>query len=156
MLLYCCGIDNLSPATLIGQHFTKKLAAEIKQKFSNIELVKLYSIATLLDPRYKKLGCQSICNSSRAVVIAGEILKTEIQLSKSTMECIGQQTPDKQPSSSRQHFWDFLDKEVQLSQYHESDEPGRLPIELREFLNRPAVDRGSNPNPMVIWKSIEN
>lgn len=49
----------------------KNLMTEIKQKFSNIESVKLYSIATLLDPRYKKLAFLNIINSARAVTTVG-------------------------------------------------------------------------------------
>ncbi|CAD6216230.1 GSCOCG00011302001-RA-CDS [Cotesia congregata] len=65
------GTDKLCPVTLIGQQMKKNLVTEIKQKFSNIESVKLYSIATLLDPRYKKIAFQSILNSARAVTTVG-------------------------------------------------------------------------------------
>ena len=31
-----------------------------------------------------------------------------------------------------------------------------MPIELKQFINRPTVDRKSNPDPIVTWKALEN
>ncbi|CAG5073981.1 Protein of unknown function [Cotesia congregata] len=64
---------------------------------------------------------------------------------------------DHQPSSGSHDLWDFLDDAVQHNiQVADSDETDRLPIELRQFINRSTVDRKTNPNPIATWKSLES
>lgn len=37
----------------------------------------------------------------------------------------------------------------------DSDEAGGLPIQLRQYLTRPAVNRKQNPNPFTVWESMK-
>ncbi|XP_074114022.1 uncharacterized protein LOC141537088 [Cotesia typhae] len=151
------GADKLCPVTAIGQQMKKNLMTEIEQKFSNIESVKLYSIATLLDSRYKKLAFLNIINSARAVTTVGEILKKEIKSSKTLAITCENNPTDHQTSSGDNDLWGFLDDAVQHNiQVADSDEAGGLPIELRQFINRSTVDRKTNPNSIATWKSLEN
>lgn len=50
---------------------TIKLSQEIETKYGNIESVKLYACATLVDPPYKKFEFQSIRDSARAITNIG-------------------------------------------------------------------------------------
>ncbi|XP_046422338.1 uncharacterized protein LOC124180631 [Neodiprion fabricii] len=151
------GTDRLCPVTSIGIQMKKNLVAEIKQKFSNIESVKVYSIATLLDPRFKKIVFQNIQNPARAVTTVGEILKKEIKSSKTLAITCENNLTDHQLSSGGNDLWDFLDDAVQHNiQVADSDEAGGLPIELGQFLNRSTVDRKTNPNPIATWQSYES
>ncbi|XP_050340079.1 uncharacterized protein LOC126766225 [Bactrocera neohumeralis] len=98
------------------------LMAELKQKFSNIESAKVYHIATLLDPRYKKIGFQSILSCSRAIETVGSLVKEEVKVSKNlAIECDSRLAiKDQQSSNKDKNFWDFLDQAVQSSnQYNE-------------------------------------
>lgn len=39
--------------------------------------------------------------------------------------------------------------------YADTDEAGGLPIQLRQYLIYPAVNRQQNPNPFVVWESMK-
>ncbi|CAG5090634.1 Protein of unknown function [Cotesia congregata] len=151
--------NRLNPITTVGQDLKKRLMAEIKQIFSNIESVKVYHIATLLDPRYKKVGFQSILNCSRAITSVSSLIREQVKVSQNlAVECDCQLAiDDQQTSDKKKNFWDFLDLEAQSSNhYQDNDEAGGVSIELRQFLNRPLVDRNSTQDPLLVWKSIEN
>ncbi|XP_054091845.1 uncharacterized protein LOC128923921 isoform X1 [Zeugodacus cucurbitae] len=73
-------IEELTPETLIGRHLKKRMVQDIETKYGNIESVKLYACASLVDPRYKKFGFQSIRDSARAVTNVADLVKTERKL----------------------------------------------------------------------------
>lgn len=50
------------------------MVQDIETKYGNIESVKLYACASLVDPRYKKFGFQSIRDSARAVTNVGRLI----------------------------------------------------------------------------------
>lgn len=52
--------------------------------------------------------------------------------------------------------WSYLDNAVSCSNSEaDTDEAGGLPIQLRQYLTRPAVNRKQNHNPFIVWESIK-
>lgn len=47
-------VNKFEASTAISYNLKEKLSNKINNKFSNIEKVEVYAMATLLDPRYKK------------------------------------------------------------------------------------------------------
>jgi len=52
--------------------------------------------------------------------------------------------------------WATIDREVRTSnEKSDTDRVGGLPVELRQFLNRPPIDRKTNPNPLQSWQALK-
>jgi len=49
-------VNKVQPATPIGFNLKEHLIQLVSEKFGSVEDVKLYAAATLLDPRFKKIG----------------------------------------------------------------------------------------------------
>lgn len=52
--------------------------------------------------------------------------------------------------------WSAIDSKVRQSNAAaDRDRAGGMPIELRQYLNRPPVDRKTNPNPLKSWQTLK-
>lgn len=67
------------------------------------------------------------------------------------------QGPESQkPNDNEDDIWSFIDNAVSSSyNLADSDEAGGLPIQLRQYLTRPAVNRKQNPNPFTVWEEMK-
>lgn len=80
------------------------------------------------------------------------MVKTEIRLAN--------EGPENEPAvqldnGNTDDVLSFIDQAVSESCSNaDTDEAGGLPIVLRQYLSRPAVNRKLNPNPFVIWQSM--
>ncbi|KAE8739017.1 hypothetical protein FOCC_FOCC015487 [Frankliniella occidentalis] len=100
------------------------LMKEINKAFSRIEDVKLYACATLCDPRFKNIFFSGITGCASAI------------------NCIADRDGDN-------GFWEDLDQAVRMANLNSADDTqaGGMPLELRQYLNRPPVSRKENPDP---------
>ncbi|XP_050340894.1 zinc finger BED domain-containing protein 4-like [Bactrocera neohumeralis] len=158
-------IEELTLETLIGRHLKQRMVQDIETKYGNIESVKLHACATLVDPRYKKFGFQSIRDSARAVTNVADLVKTERKVALAATvaninpqdEILAIQGPESQKTNDdNDDLWSYFDNTVICSSnLADSDEAGGLPIQLRQYLTRPAVNRKQNPNPFTVWESMK-
>ncbi|CAG5093187.1 Similar to Putative AC9 transposase (Zea mays) [Cotesia congregata] len=133
--------ENFKPDTLIGRQLQKKLTQEIETKYGNIESVKLYACATL-DPRIERnLALQATGSSA---ILDDDDVTTMIEAQVSSND------------GNDDDIWSYLDEAVNYSHSQaDTDEAGKLPIQLRQYFSRPALQRRQNPNPLVVWESIK-
>lgn len=68
-------INELNPESDIGKHLKKYILQEITTRFSNIENNKHYAIATILDPRFRKLYFENQLSCCNAIHKINEMLK---------------------------------------------------------------------------------
>ncbi|XP_044592932.1 zinc finger BED domain-containing protein 4-like [Cotesia glomerata] len=136
--------ENFKPDTLIGRQLQKKITQEIETKYGNIESVKLYACATLLDPRYKKCAFYSIRESARAITNVGDLVRIERNVASQATGSSAILDDDEvttaieaQVSSNDGNddddIWSYLDEAVNYSHSQaDTDEAGGLPIQLRQ------------------------
>ncbi|KAK3911564.1 Zinc finger BED domain-containing protein 4 [Frankliniella fusca] len=150
--------------TSIGKRVKKILCDGMDQKFANIERNPLYAAATLVDPRFKKVAFESPSALKAAETEVGRLVCAALAESRATNRAayeatIEEQDVDEANVNSDQdddYPWASIDKQVRVSnQKADSDRVGGLPVELRQFLNRPPVDRKSNPNPLKAWQTLK-
>ncbi|XP_033218095.1 zinc finger BED domain-containing protein 1-like [Belonocnema kinseyi] len=60
-------LQTLEPNTAMGKQLKIVMLAEISKRFGQVEKVPMFAIATLLDPRFKKIDFKSSIDCSQAV-----------------------------------------------------------------------------------------
>lgn len=120
----------------------KFVLAELDRRFKQAEFIKSFAVATILDPRFKKIYFQSSLAASQAITFIASEMKKDIQIEKEVHKETIASSDIKISSDS---LWSFHDEHVKTQQnYHTEDFSGSLPIELRQYLNRPILSRGTN------------
>lgn len=131
----------------IGKKLKKKIIANVREKFKEIEACKLLAMSTILDPRFKKIHFRSALISVKATGKINEVMKS--------IDC----NPEKSSStskppenSSEQSIWDFRDN-LLVNDIQCNNDPSELHLELRQYLNQPLIPRQANP--MDYWQSVK-
>ncbi|XP_044597479.1 uncharacterized protein LOC123274044 [Cotesia glomerata] len=156
--------ENFKPDTLIGRQLQKKLTQEIETKYGNIESVKLYACATLLDPRYKKCAFYSIRESARAITNVGDLVRIERNVASQATGSSAILDDDEvttaieaQVSSNDGNddddIWSYLDEAVnyivilkRILMKQVDCRYSYVSIYLAQLFKR-----RQNPNPLVVW-----
>lgn len=61
-----------------------------------------------------------------------------------------------QATDSDNDLWSYVENVVSCNYSHEDgDEAGGLPMQLRQYLTRPAENRKQNPNPFAVWETMK-
>lgn len=63
---------SFEATTSTGKKLKDKLCMEVNNRFQNIEAVKMYAAATILDPRFKKQAFHNIRDAAGAETFVGE------------------------------------------------------------------------------------
>lgn len=146
-------IDSCSSNDSLILDMKRDLLREFKGRFEYVESEPLLAMATVLDPRYKKVPSTSKILCSRAINKITDILnknKKEICGHEERNLAFHCQSMDRNSS-----FWDDYDELVQ--QYKQnictdiSDD--EMPREFRLYLDDPPIDRSECPCPLKYWKS---
>lgn len=120
----------------------KFILAELDRRFEKAECITPLAVATILDPRFKKIYFQSALATSRAInFISGE-MKKDFEKNAATSP-----TPEAKPDeASSDSIWAFHDEFVKTKQQGHSDKSsGGVPIELDQYLKRPILSMDKNP-----------
>ncbi|XP_046744289.1 E3 SUMO-protein ligase ZBED1-like [Diprion similis] len=121
-----------------------KLAAWDGQTLRNVERVHVYSISTLLDPRFKRLHFSSALTQSEAIQHVSNMMKANLRTSEPEARVSVQKNLSAQIDPD--DFWSIHDSIIAATpSVPGHDAPGGIPIELRQFLNTPTVLRTTNP-----------
>jgi len=145
------------------------LLAQLEKRFGAIEEVIPLAAATALDPRFKDVPFKSIIAKSKMKVFLAAEFKKQLEEDKSArLEATALQASSENetpagPSDAQQvtegtGLWDTFDAEVaeiRATSYADQDYTGVIPIELRQYFNRPPEgDRKANP--FELWESMKS
>ncbi|KAK3907296.1 E3 SUMO-protein ligase ZBED1 [Frankliniella fusca] len=120
-----------------------KMVANIEACLGHVERVRIYGMATTLDPRFKNKMFESPIQLTNSVSYVTTLLKTTATARRNT--------PSPQPAAQVQtqvdDFWGDFDTQVAVQQQSTSLEytAAGLPIELKTFLDLPREGRDTDP-----------
>ncbi|KAK3928324.1 E3 SUMO-protein ligase ZBED1 [Frankliniella fusca] len=159
--------EKFSPTTPLSFNMKQDLLNLLNKSFGLIEEVKLYTTATLLDPRFKKVAFYQDQLTQRrvydAVVHLGQLVKARMRASATAAaDALTEQAAaagDNQAERPVDDFWGDFDQEVQ--QQAATARPGEdagngIPVQLQMYLSTPPVSRVDNPNPLQSWECLKN
>jgi len=143
-------LEKLDITHEISERLHKNVLLELQNRFrgkdSNIETNSFLSISTLLDPRFKKLHFSSSLAVSTAISKISQLMKNnQIEMRCNVEENIN--------IPRKEDLWNIHD-ELMASSPLNSDEPGGIPVELRQFLNANVVNRSEDP--LKIWQKLKD
>ena len=125
-----------APQSPLRQH----LLSELQRRFALIESIYVMAIATLLDPRFKKLAFVDTSAMETAIHrLKGEIQDIAAQKEISETETEVQVQPQKERS-----LWDAFDEKVTEATSHRTPETDSF-LEARRFFEEKNIDRKVNP-----------
>ncbi|XP_055551661.1 zinc finger BED domain-containing protein 4-like [Wyeomyia smithii] len=143
-------IDSMSPTTEPVRQLKTMCQAQYERKFKDIEFVDTFSIATLLDPRFKTLY---LCPLAHAKVLKN--VSDMVQIANKDSMTNPNEISSFAPKPGSNNLWNFHRQMVHESSLnHEPDTPGGISGELRNFLHQKVVSLDSNP--LAIWESIRS
>lgn len=130
----------------------QNILQQILERFGTIENVKLLSVATLLDPRFKKIHftCALSCSEAvhRATYFMREADNKQVTISVKQQEEIHK--PDETIINS-DNLWDYHKQLVnKVNNRENSVGSNTMPTELKLFLDQPLVD--INTDPLEYWQ----
>lgn len=140
--------DQATPSTSLGLIVKKALLKKVEDKLAPLERSSFLSVATILDPRFKRI------HFTLPVVVSNAISKisTEIQAEHRRR---GQRSPDKNPDqldqaaseqASGSSIWFRHEKLLNLNiATSEVPSSGCVPNELKQYLDQPLLERKSDP-----------
>ncbi|CAD0206467.1 unnamed protein product [Chrysodeixis includens] len=137
--------DQATPSTSLGLIVKKALLKKVEDKLAPLERSSFLSVATILDPRFKRIHFTS------PVVVSNAISKisTEVQAEHRRR---GQRSPDKNPDqaaseqASGSSIWFRHEKLLNLNiATSEVPNSGCVPNELKQYLDQPLLERKSDP-----------
>ncbi|EFN71507.1 Zinc finger BED domain-containing protein 1, partial [Camponotus floridanus] len=135
-------IDDVNLQTEIGKNCKIKIQAAISQRFKNFEHVPLLSMATILDPRFKKVHFKDVLAVYPAISRINAKLK---DFKSKTPEHLLESQTEKLES-----IWDFHDT-LELKQKSISNASKNL--ELEQYLQLERIPRKDDI--FMYWKSVE-
>ncbi|XP_052126662.1 zinc finger BED domain-containing protein 4-like, partial [Frankliniella occidentalis] len=156
-------LEKVEAVTPIGFQMKHTLTRLIEENFPKIEEQKLYGCATLCDPRFKNVFFSGIEGCAGAINNVGKLIRQHMAASRQQQ----QQQADIQENSTPNNttgqnevegFWSDLDRAVQLANVQRSDTVASsgMPLELKQFLNRPPVDRKTHTDPLLAWEDLKD
>ena len=145
-------LDSRNVNTDVGRHMKKLLSEEFANRFERIEQSSIRAMATILDPRFKrlyfsdKLACANAVNKI-TVTINHDILET----SKASCE---NNNPNKNQSVETNDFWVHHHNLVQESNSNKvkQQNPKEMPEEFRYYLNQQVINR--NEDLIMFWRQF--
>ncbi|KAK3911435.1 Zinc finger BED domain-containing protein 4 [Frankliniella fusca] len=144
-------IRQFMAVTPVGFNLQQALLNLIGKSFSGIENLRPYAAATLLDPRFKRAAFSSPAAVASIVSHIGKLVAEEIA---SDSRSIQEELTAAAVETPAESIWSEFDQRVRDSAVDASqDAAGGLPIEFRQYLNRPACSRKENI--FVLWGQLK-
>lgn len=141
---------ELSSDANVAIALKEQLVKQIDIRFGQAENVETLALATILDPRFKKIYFREPLAHAKAVSkITAKI--TEIQKAKETLVVKQPLTPV--VNSDPENLWSLHDFMVASIGPQELDNLGGVSEELRLYLNSPLAARESNP--LQVWETLK-
>lgn len=135
-------LEKSKPSTKTGEYLKKLLTEELYKRFKDIEYVSLLAIATILDPRFKKihfrnrLACSTtITKISNALNVAAlkqqKYLQTDFESVKNT--------------DDKGDFWSFHENLVYLNNTRQNNRDDETFNDLKYYLNHSTIKMEDSP-----------
>ncbi|KAK3929828.1 Zinc finger BED domain-containing protein 4 [Frankliniella fusca] len=146
-------VNKYMASTPVCFDMKEHLLALLREKFANVEGVRWYAAATLLDPRFKKFGFNHDTTTASSYRIAGGLVKAKMAEAADAENAAVQARQPTASQNVQDDFWGDYDEQVQRHSATQSnqDMAGGIPVQLRQYLDRPPVDRLANPDPLIAW-----
>ncbi|KAK3921574.1 Zinc finger BED domain-containing protein 4 [Frankliniella fusca] len=138
--------------TPVGFNFQQKLLAQLNKSFNGIENLRPYAAATLLDPRFKRAAFNSTGAVASVISFVGKLVAEEIAADSRSLQAEGNAATAANPTPE-DSIWSGFDQRVRDSLVDASQDVAGLPIEFRQYLNRPVCNRRENP--LVVWENLK-
>jgi hypothetical protein len=143
-LLRCMrsAINRSKYSTSLGEELKEALLVNFQKRFGLIEKSKMIAMATVLDPRFKKLHFESPTACASAVTdINSELKKSSVSGDVNKEILVN---PD-----ATEDIWSFHDNLVNSRINTQEDTLGGINISFRQYLQLPVVERSENP--LTFW-----
>ena len=121
-------LQELKPKTDPGLSLKERLLKEFDNRFEHIEKSSLLGMATLLDPRFKKLHFRSISNTWNNIRWVANRLNSLVNNNTNT---------------GTKSFWDYID--TSKLKKASSKDINDIPEELQRYVDSNVIDKGINP-----------
>ncbi|XP_055615434.1 LOW QUALITY PROTEIN: E3 SUMO-protein ligase ZBED1-like [Toxorhynchites rutilus septentrionalis] len=124
----------------------------IMKYFNDVGKRKLFAVATLLDPRFKKIHFESPLTVAPAISWVGELVRTAAEESPE-FEYDLRISGEPETNTTTDDLWAIHDSMVaESNRVHGDDSAGGIPIELRQYLNTTVAPRTCDP--LIVWNEI--
>ncbi|XP_032457470.1 zinc finger BED domain-containing protein 1-like, partial [Nasonia vitripennis] len=147
-------LESSIVTTATGIHFQTKLIEQFNKRFENIEKKSIMAMATLLDPRFKKLYFKNKIACADAInKIAKQIHNLRAHLLEDNQNKSIEAPEDK---SDNNDFWSYHHQlfKANRKMQKENQNQSEMPEELRFYLNGPLISKDNDP--LVFWKMYPN
>ncbi|XP_015118442.1 zinc finger BED domain-containing protein 1-like [Diachasma alloeum] len=131
--------------TSVGKNLQKELMAELDKKFSDLDKLPFLTIATLLDPRYKRmyfpspLMCSSLLRTVHSMISAETNAPEDESITNDESEA----------TNSSDDLWTHhRDRILHQKRYAQEASSDDLNIDMMQFLNKPNL---MNIDPINFW-----
>ncbi|XP_063220505.1 E3 SUMO-protein ligase ZBED1-like [Bacillus rossius redtenbacheri] len=145
-------LQTVSMKTAVGCELKRNLLEGLSSRFSQFEKGKISSIATFVDPRFKKMGFRNDANAA----CAQELVMKEVQnlCTRSAPQHVSEIEPScTNISAESDDLWEFFDSKV--CNLKRNSNPGSdATITVRQYIESPYQDRKLCP--LSYWKKHKN
>lgn len=142
-------IQKYIPQTVEDTALKEAILLQVGRRFKDVELYQILAIATILDPRFKRLHFQDLRAASSTIMQINNMITTMKKNFDTNNEA--QILVDKMTTNPG--LWAFHDSLVATS-IPPRDDPGGIDVELRQYLNQLVISR--NTNPFQYWQTLKH
>lgn len=143
-------INDCIPLTNYGINLKECILLEIERRFRDIERIQILTIATILDPRFKKIHFNQPIAVSSAISYINTLMQDATNTNQNST-CT--KTTPIMKCNETGTLWNFHDNLVASSTLTR-DEPGGINVELRQYLNQPVIPRHNDP--LKYWQTLKH
>lgn len=137
-------LEMYLPITDTAKHLRKTLMEQFAKRFENIEKMSIIAVATLLDPRFKKIHFFYKIACSRAIdKISKALSNVEKQKDKEPL-------PEVEKNQDGD-FWAYHNQLVEQINSNRESREDELFHDLKHYLNQPNISMKNNP--IKYWNS---
>ena len=145
-------IEKCSTSTAIGINFKSKLIEQFKKRFEHIEKKSLIAMATLLDPRFKKIYFKNKIACADSINKISKRLRSACANYSASESNEFNDAPKPTSSNDADDFWNYhhILLEKSRSKQKENSMKSEMPEELRYYLQEPPVSKDSDSDLLTI------
>jgi hypothetical protein len=160
-------LDKINPSTEIGKKLLQKLKDDTNKRFysdtSNVEKNGILAVATIVDPRFKRIHFESPRAIASAVSKISELIRKEIEDKnnlridpepESRAEVVDQGQRNIEDEINLWEIHDTLTRPTEADQISNERNSG-MPHELKHYLDQPVISRLSFTDPIKYWNSVK-